>query len=517
MRPILFALLLAFSPETIIAERRSPPPADFEPLTSLPWKEADATLERVLNSIFREPSVTIRYPLLGEYLRTIPVEQLGKAFDICIRLEGTQTPNDLVAFFLKIWAKRDPQRCWKRTKNLFAIIGIENGWLNYDSWKKRDPITVENLSAIRASPFYLRSSALKGLPLGVDQSALTKGERVKIMTDFTQKWFRSFGSWPGYDPDRPGRYRDSFHPLESAFEMSIEQIRGRWQGNVMATEEIAFEIGLRRWLKAEPSSAIQVIKRAQETKWPSPHQFDPHSGPSIELLMLWAKADLPAMIRWAETLEIRSGERAVRVKGFLMSRVDASTRERWLAEAKSAVVDDDRTSNLMHAWAGWDPKGALEAAVVQKHPERITEVADAASRGPWGGLPYNTSHFGLGIIKDFDVMSIAPDIRETATQEWYQILEHWGDIDIGETARYGLHYLLRTDYAPRDRLIRFFTGRDEYPDEGGMIDRTFCALRVWAVVQPSAMKAWISTQKDPEMAKALTWLLENPWGTGAKE
>ena len=40
MRLILPALLLAFSPETIMAERRNLRPADFKPITSLPWKEA---------------------------------------------------------------------------------------------------------------------------------------------------------------------------------------------------------------------------------------------------------------------------------------------------------------------------------------------------------------------------------------------------------------------------------------------------------------------------------------------
>ena len=28
------------------------------------------------------------------------------------------------------------------------------------------------------------------------------------------------------------------------------------------------------------------------------------------------------------------------------------------------------------------------------------------------------------------------------------------------------------------------------------------------------MKAWIATIKEPDMRKALTWLLEHPWGTG---
>jgi hypothetical protein len=50
-----------------------------------------------------------------------------------------------------------------------------------------------------------------------------------------------------------------------------------------------------------------------------------------------------------------------------------------------------------------------------------------------------------------------------------------------------------------------------------MIDRTFCALRVWAVVKPDEMKKWIATLDDAEMRKALTWLLEHPWGIGSAE
>jgi hypothetical protein len=92
-----------------------------------------------------------------------------------------------------------------------------------------------------------------------------------------------------------------------------------------------------------------------------------------------------------------------------------------------------------------------------------------------------------------------------------------GDVDIGEAARYGFDLLLRIDYVPRDGLLKFLTGHDVYPDEGGILDRTFCALRVWAVVRPKEMKAWIGTIKHEEMRKALTWLLEHPWETGPEE
>jgi hypothetical protein len=89
--------------------------------------------------------------------------------------------------------------------------------------------------------------------------------------------------------------------------------------------------------------------------------------------------------------------------------------------------------------------------------------------------------------------------------------------DIGEAARYSLDFMLRYDYAPRENLIKLFSGDDKFSSDWDMIDRTFCALRVWAVVRPNEMKTWIATIKDAEMRKALTWLLNNPWGTGPKE
>src|SRR5688572_24616791 len=104
-------------------------PAEFEPLTSLPWEQQEPTLEKVLNSIFREPNLAIRYRVLGEYLRQIPVEDIGRAFDLSVPLEATQNPDDLVAVFIAIWAERDPAACWDWVQKLFHLTGMEDGVL----------------------------------------------------------------------------------------------------------------------------------------------------------------------------------------------------------------------------------------------------------------------------------------------------------------------------------------------------------------------------------------------------
>jgi hypothetical protein len=303
--------------------------------------------------------------------------------------------------------------------------------------------------------------------------------------------------------------------LRNAFTAEIGQLRSLGAGTVN-NKELAFEIGLRRWLQLEPASAPEIMKRAQETKWPPqfPGQVELRSaGPSTELFLIWAKADLPAMIAWAESLADWNDELALRSKGFLMSRIDQQLRQRWLSEAKAANEEGTAVSNLMRGWAAWDPKPALAAAVASGNPGLIWEVADQVADGPWVWPP-NSVRFGRVAIRDFE--SIPEKIRPEATGDWYALLERWGETDVGETARYGLEYLLKTDYAPRERLMRFFSGHDEYPDEGSMIDRTFCALRMWAVVEPKKMKAWIATLEDRDLAKSLSWLLNHPWGGKAR-
>jgi hypothetical protein len=127
------------------------------------------------------------------------------------------------------------------------------------------------------------------------------------------------------------------------------------------------------------------------------------------------------------------------------------------------------------------------------------------------------SRYTFQVLSNFDYSKLPPKIHREVLAECYSLMEQWDSMDVAGAAQFGYAYLLRTNYAPREGLIEFFSGKDIYGGEDGMIDRTFCALRVWAVVRPDEMKKWIATIKDAEMRKALTWLLENPWGTGKDE
>jgi hypothetical protein len=64
---------------------------------------------------------------------------------------------------------------------------------------------------------------------------------------------------------------------------------------------------------------------------------------------------------------------------------------------------------LLEDWARWDPKPALDAAIATKDSATIQSAAVVGAYGPWR-LTFNTSHHGLGVIKDFDVGSLPNDL-----------------------------------------------------------------------------------------------------------
>ncbi len=520
MRVLLIAVAVLFSSSVSFGESVVFKPTDFEPLTGLPWKWPGANMESILNAIFREPDLEIRYAVLAEYLRILPARQLGKMFDLSMVLEGTNHPDRLITIILPVWAKREPVACWKRTRELFRLVGIEDGWLDYDSWKERNRITVQDHEAIQTSPFWIEHrESLVAFCEGVDESAIPKVERVRLMKEFANLWLSVFGTWPGSGnrPVEMGRSLLEMFECPSSF-LQLADYYDSIEKNSSTTAAV-FTIVTRRRLELEPQSGPELVKQRTTKKWPSrpgePEQ--PSLRAPIDLLIIWARVDLEGFIRWTESLDIQKDEIAAIAEGFLMSRVDSNTRDRWLTKAKSREAEGG-TLQLLSEWAKWDPTNALKEAVSTNEAETISEVAEMAAYGPFGGQPFNSSHFGMRVIKDFDLSILPKEVRDGLIGEWgITIMEQWGDIAIGEAARYGLDFMLRNNYAPRKNLMKLFSGDDRFSSDSDMIDRTFCALRVWAVVRPREMKAWIGTIKEANMRKALTWLLEHPWGTGPKE
>jgi hypothetical protein len=493
---IVFGMLVCST--LLHAQRMDIKPLDFQPLTNLPWIEKPAaTLEEQLKRIFLEPDPEIRYPVLAAYLRRIPSGDLEAAFDLCLRLEGTQCPQNLVSFFLPIWAERDPHTAWRRVEPLFQLQ--EHHWLSYDRWDN-EKIVFRNLEAMRKSSFWMDPRWLENFLAGLKLAQIPAEEKKTLRGAFMTRWSPIYDSPPSEYPtaDRWG-YQLEAPELFEAFDIASENLPLAIHRFIQKEPTAGLKMIMRRWLAWQPEKALLIASMAAK----------PDDLPS-EFFLFWLRLAPETLIEWIET-RLNFQKPDLRAMGMVLSRLDEKKRQTWLARVKEA--DPDMWEDLLYHWAPWDPPAAMAVAVASKEPLLISrmphEVVFGFSRGP-----ADTTRYGLSVVRDFNLSSLPKADKYVLFENWYVLMEHWGIVDLGESARYGLHFMLATNYAPRADLIKLFSGDDAFSSDSDMIDRTFCALRMWAVLQPEEMKAWIATQPDADMRKALTWLLEHPWGTG---
>jgi hypothetical protein len=523
MKRLLFiATLLSATAVASLAQRVDWKPSDFAPLMEVPWEKDNAAMKDVLQTIFREPDPEIRYAALAGYLEMIPVGHLDEAFEVSVNLEGCQEPNEMVSLFLAIWGRRDPEVAWKKARALFDVTVIDGDPLSLDSWSN-PPLQVADLAALRASPIWLSSwfNPIDGLAEGVQAADLPLPLKTRLLKEISNLVLDRLGRLPCQQPVN-GQHQATSWELCRVFKTSLPELgdlvryRGYGAGSA-GFQPATIRAGLVRWLCLKPQDAIKILDVTKQIEWPAEVKMTAADQrvPSLDFLMQWARLDLPAMIRWTEAQGIRDGFVGIEARGLLMSRVDGTTRKRWLREARGAKDDDDLRAKLLEQWAQWDPVEALKAAVETRDPEAIYDSAHGAvytSAGAW-----NSSLHGLGVLREYDLYAataaLPEDSRDYCVGELATtIMEQWIDIDVGEAARYGFSFLTKSgaNWIPRKDLVKLFSGDDEFSRDGDMVDRTFCALRFWAFWKPDEMRQWIATVEDAEMRKALTWLLEHP-------
>ena len=355
---------------------------------------------------------------------------------------------------------------------------------------------------MRKSSFWMDPRWLENFLAGLKLSQVPPSEKEALKNAFMARWSPLYDSPPsehatgdtgGYDLEASG--------LFEAFDIAPERIPTEIHRFIQKEPTAALKVLMRRWLVWKPEKAVLIAAMTENP-----------DGLPFEFFLLWLRLTPETLIEWVET-RLNFNKPSFRAMGVVLSRVDDTRRQSWMAQVKAIDPDLGYFAKLFSAWAPWDPHAALEAAVDARDPFLFSQTAEAIVYGFNRGTPNNTL-YGLGVIRDLDLSLLPKMDRRLMFEEWYILMEQWRDIDLGEAARYGLEFMLKTDYAPPENLIKLFSGDDAFSSDSDMIDRTFCALRMWAVLRPKEMKAWIATQRDADMRKALTWLLEHPWGTG---
>lgn len=503
------------------AQRLDWKPSDFAPLTAVPWDDERRSMPDVLKVLFQEPDVTVRYPMLAEYLREIPVADLESAFRLSVVYEGTQHPRALISLFLRVWAERDPEGAWRKAKKLLEVA-LSHNILDLARWDW-GKVAAANQSAFQKSSFWIKPEDVAAIGPAIEASELRKDEKIRILKEYAAVYIDLTGSMP---PSRlPGGPSGEEVSIDGSGLVKILRSSGDWNLNHFASllsEGPERRVSMVRCLSVKPELASKLVDSARDLAREEENggRVDAEQQAiTLSFLSLWAQLDRASMEAWAKRQNPKFSETGMAARGILLEHVTEESRKAWLAEADRAGY----LPALYACWAEVSPVEALKAGSSHASSDILSEVHWRAAY-PTGGA-FNRSHWGLGALRDFDIgkwQTAHSGQGLVHFPDGWSIMEveRWLQIDVGEAARYAYSFItspaLREQY-PRSMLIKVFSGKSFDSDDDGALDRTFCGMRFWAMWKPEEMRKWISGLEDPEMRQALTWMVENPWGWNSSE
>ena len=452
-------------------------------------------VEATFKAMLEEPSWEARVSLLGGFLAELPAPDFTRVYAALGRFEKVQV-SEYLEPLLKRWAELDPVAAWTVTRPLFDIAVEGDHFI--DEWAEKF-IPPKDVGAFRASPFWPEPRQLLGFLAGLERASIPETMRTDLRSDFLTRFRARFPEHylapsPPPLPTNPVEYEESYARVREIMEAPLAALPAMLKVAAERKNWGAVTWGLRRWIVADPKAAPKIMR---QTEWQNE-----------EAVRAWARVDARAALAWfrrhePEALKDYAGRGLI---AFINKKDRASLLR--AATKRGKYVDGGDWTDLEELIAGWareDPLAALQTALSQYGPLCYSVCADeAVSAAP------SPRRKALDAIR-----RIPTPVRD---QLAYMIMEHFGDIHVGEAAAYGVDWLQKSkwrvsDYFPTtpEHFLRVWTGKED-PEDGCMDDRTYGCLRKWAICQPEQMKKWIETQRDPEVKAALLWLLAHPNG-----
>ncbi|MEA3210902.1 MAG: hypothetical protein QOE70_3959 [Chthoniobacter sp.] len=453
-------------------------------------------VEAAFKAMLEEPSWAAQHSLIAGFLAELPARDFPSVYAALGRFEKTQVSNYLEPL-LERWAELDPVAAWTVTRPLFEIAVEGDHFI--DEWAEKF-IPPKDIDAFQASPFWPEPRQLLGFLAGLDRARIPETKKTDLREDFLTHFRARF---PEYylvpnPPSPPStdtvKDEESYARVREIMEAPLAALPAMLKVAAERKNWGAVTWGLRRWIAEDPKAAPEIMRHAE---WQSE-----------EAVRAWAKVDARAALAWfrrhePEALKDYAGR-------GLIAFVNKKDRSSLLHAVKKPgkYIDGGEWTELEELIAGWareDPLTALQTALSQYGPLCYSVCADETVHST-----SSPRRKALDAIR-----RIATPVRD---QYAYMIMEHFGDIDVGEAAAYGVDWLQKSkwrvsNYFPttREHFLREWTGNED-PEDGCMDDRTYGCLRKWAICQPEQMKKWIETQRDPGVKAALQWLLAHPNG-----
>jgi len=548
-RLILVLLIMAMD---LAADGAEPLYQQFRPLGSLPWAKQGATPEQVIRRLYREPNQTVRSTLLEEYLKTVPAREFGQVFDLCVRLEEADAPDELLGTLMRAWGRIDPAAAWAKCKALHEIIVAEEP-LGVDQWST--PIVIQNPKAVAASNFWPRDGSFAdAFSEGVAKSALPQKEKdryIALQKAKAEEWEtaqeKAEGRTPGsesgnsnYQPQPPTAedlaqqaasqaYQDEqTRKAEAQRKFVLEilacppaEVRARlaaagpdvWDDAVVARALI-------RWMDGDAGRGPEIVETVLDLVDPQGilRKTSTLEPIPIEFLMEWALLDFAGFRAWVlvdkpdgdKNQKVARPGLEARTKAVLQA-IDFRDGGEWMGgvsdnldEGNYDNKDAEKNNEAALCWAEIDPENALPWIWAHGGLRMYGEATDSAVYLRAGRRGANVERAIFATI-DHLVVPIPEDPLS-------MIMEEWSTVDAVACARHGVRWCLRTGYFTKKRMIREWSGY-ESPWDGSVDDRHYGSLRIWAVRKPEEMRKWIRTEPlDEDVRKALLWLAAHAKG-----
>jgi hypothetical protein len=489
----------------------------FPFLSALPWEAPGASRRTVLERIFREPDPPIRRVILREYLRgVLPVGEFPAAFDECITLEQADFPDDTAALVMREWAARDPAAALERCRALLDLI-IEGAPGELYSWK--EPLRPANPERVRASSYWFGGRQIAhAWQAGLDANAdLPQVPRRELASAFTNAYYRRFQQYPpteGEDPwkawNRRYRWGYGHKPDTVASDPALRdsllellrtppaEIAGKITWPKGPTDDPLYARALVRWMDGDATKAPRIVEQALDVY--DPKRF--YRGQTelleiipVEFLAEWARLDREGFITWQQ-----KEWRGWRAQAVFRSLAPAKDGARYHDYSN---FSESRGEEFQKLWLQLDPGRAMPGLQGQ-------EGADSSIYRALDNLARSDSP------ANYWRAQIPPYLRRTecpGVNEAWSVTRVWAKVDFrGMVTDYGFPRCLCTDEFKREDLPGILTNRVPLPRDSGT-RVTLSALRVWAVLRPAEMEAWItSSMFEAPLREALSWILKNAEG-----
>lgn len=366
--------------------------------------------------------------LLEGYLDLLPADAYPAAYEALRSLQLRQRGFEMCTLIQK-WAEKDPEAAWKIVEPWFLHAFTEDHFIDEWSEKMAPPKKLAPLAPGVVIPEDYHFSAFE---IGLSKSIVSDEVKTRLKRSFDKAMARLYPEELNASPppqQQPATASDEAPlPPEPEPEVDFKFVREvlaapaqslpqMLESAIRRRNEAALVCGLRRWVMQDSISAPEVLA------WAEKHAPEEQAA----VLATWSILMPQQAYAW---LSARDPETFVELSHAVIAHLPDDLRvdllQRVQAQKDLNFPYNEDLSSILAEWAITDPGRAFNTALTLGGPPLYSECANEA----FYRMP-QLAEFRQPLISAIQAVSVLVDDDNA-----YTMMEEWGDIDVGEAARW---------------------------------------------------------------------------------